>query len=123
MTQNKADTAIQAERCQAKGCNEDAVAIPRLCVPAQGWPIDAHQPLAMVIKLPLCQHHKAKAAAHEFVETEQQRAVFAYMAKGKIGPDYARAFFEWLPLTHPDYLMLKSASDARKAEGESHGNG
>lgn len=100
--------------CERAGCGRPAKWAPKLCVPASGVPIDLHQPLSIVLCLPVCDEHFAEMKAPEFVEDEKMRKLFRTIAdmsvpadqrhiRGPVPPDFARAFFTKLRLDSDEY--------------------
>jgi hypothetical protein len=78
----------------------------RICVPATGWAIEAHQPAALVVGLKLCEDCAGRFDGKQFLRDNQNiREIFEILLQDK--PDFERAFAQALPLDHPDVLMLE----------------
>lgn len=99
--------------CSKTGCAAAATCAPKLCVPAQGVPIDIHQPMTMIIGLPVCAAHFAELKTELFL-TQITRRSFETMARAgkRIAPDFARAFLERIPLNGSEYQTFQRFSYA-----------
>lgn len=98
-------------KCDFKGCSEEATCMPKVNVPAMGWPIDMHQPLSFVIGLTLCDKHFASARIGDFLHDglgtgKSTKEIFRIMARGKIPPDFDQAFLSKCGLNSEEARML-----------------
>lgn len=105
--------------CQWKGCSAPSTHYPKIMIPAKGWPIELHQPLGLLIGLPLCHQHCKEFSVPEFLDhptpngTATNRLIFDYAARGKCDPDYDRGFIQPVRMDSEEVRML---------EGQQHGN-
>lgn len=89
--------------CQSTGCTREATHFPKLCVPAIGWPIDAHQPISAVLGVKLCRDH-AKAFPPANKQTPEVRKAIEAAARmmRKAPPDFARSFIQPIRIDCPE---------------------
>lgn len=112
--------------CCHNGCEAEATCIPKLRIPATGYPIDTHQPLALAMGVALCDEHFETDATIELlapIGVERGiRDVVTIMTRGKVPPDWDRAFVERLPRDSDEYRAINvltstgSLVDADKEE-------
>jgi hypothetical protein len=103
-------------RCMKKSCTHQAQWAPKICVPAQGWPIDCHQPLAMIVGLRLCREHVDALKAEEFfndVVTDIRGALEA-LARTHIRPDFARAFITAVRINSDEFRKFEQLAASRE---------
>lgn len=95
--------------CQRKQCDNMASHNPVLRIPALGVAIPDHEPLAVRIAMPLCQHHAATVKPGEFLAKGSKlraRVLSACKATAKIKPDFKRSYIEVAPLEQsPKYTF------------------
>jgi hypothetical protein len=66
---------------------------PKVCVPAKGWAIDMHQPIGVLVNLPLCKSHFDEFRKDwNWDEAGDLKGMIERMAQGKQPPDFDRAF-------------------------------
>lgn len=89
--------------CKTKECTAVATCLPKLCVPAMYWPIDAHTPLESVLCVPMCEPCAGAMKATDFFSDgpSDLRPVFEFLARGKLPPDFKRAFITTIALDSP----------------------
>lgn len=106
-------------KCNGEKCSSEATHAPLLQIPAEGWPLDMHQPIEMVMGLELCEKHTDEfiGRCDEFKKENPQIGEIAAMtarAAGKWPTDYSRAVFKKVKLTSPEYLKLKRLIEGKK---------
>jgi hypothetical protein len=88
-----------APRCCRKHCGHWAKFVPVIRIPAKGCPIPEHEPIAIVVEVPLCDAHSSTVKAGEFLTPPLRRMVKAQCRQlGKAFPDFSRAFVQRKPL-------------------------
>lgn len=97
--------------CAHTGCGRPATHAPKICVPATGWPIDLHQPLSAILMLKVCRQHVAEAfhPTENFKPGSPLRTVFEVLARGKVPPDFARAFVTPIRLDSDEFQSFERA--------------
>lgn len=116
-------------KCDHRGCLSPARWAPKLCVPAQGIPIDLHKPLSALASLPLCDIHIAEIKAQDMLGgkfdgtalgNEPMKEIFrtTVRAIGGVAPDFDRAFIQKVRLDSDEYSSFKRMLEAQK-KGES----
>lgn len=81
--------------CQRKNCEAPARYLPVIRIPAKGCPLAEHEPLAVIIELPLCERHSNTMKAAEFINQPLRRRVkHACGSLRKAEPDFKRAFVQ-----------------------------
>jgi len=102
--------------CQREGCPAMARWSPRLNVPAQGYALDAHQPMQVILCLKVCDRHMADLSAAELLAGDQLRDVIAAALIGRAPPDYDRAWIERLPCEGGVIDSLDAASARHRGQ-------
>lgn len=88
-----------APRCTRKHCSHWAKFIPVIRVPAKGCPTPEHEPLAVVIEVPLCEYHSNTVKAGEFLTSKLRARVKGLcLSQRKAAPDFKRAFIQRKPI-------------------------
>lgn len=107
--------------CDQVGCKQEAKYAPKICVPAMGWSIAMHQPLAAIMGLKLCEKHCRKFPAKDQFYNEETRetwrTIFEIMARAtgsSIPPDFERAFVTVVRLDSEEFLILERAQHEHK---------
>lgn len=115
-------------KCDFKGCLSPARWTPKLMVPATGWPIDSHVPLAAICDLPLCDIHIAEITAKDMLagdlagtaktKVSPLKEIFRIGAKsvGGVPPDFDRAFIRKVRLDSDEYRAFRRQVDEAKAK-------
>jgi hypothetical protein len=104
--------------CSSKDCGRLAVCVPKIRVPAEGWPIALHQPLTLLMQMPLCQACFDALKIEEFVGDQSDgklRQVIRLGATGRQPPDFARAYFERVSIGSGEYRQFCAMSEKGKA--------
>lgn len=78
-------------QCQSSGCLSRAQYVPKICVPPKGFPVEAHKHCSVIIGVPLCEDHLVICQPEQFLN-RQTRGIIDAFCKGKVPPDYERAF-------------------------------
>jgi hypothetical protein len=79
--------------CQHESCNRPATHAPQLQIPAQGWPIDLHQPVAMFIGVELCKDHATRFGDDfKWSDNLKIKEAVEFITRGRAPPDFERAF-------------------------------
>lgn len=88
-----------APRCDRKNCNAWAKYVPVIRIPAKGCPIPEHDPIAIVIEVPLCEAHSNTVKAGEFLTDKLRKAIkITCNMTHKAAPDFKRAFIQRKPI-------------------------
>lgn len=95
--------------CAHTGCDAPATHCVRICVPAQSWPIDMHQPLQVMLGLRLCHTHACALDVDEMLAGAESslRKVFEIMTRGRCPPDFDRAFVEAVDMAQFDSFVAR----------------
>lgn len=99
-------------KCSKDNCEHSATHYPKIMVPAMGWPIELHKPIGAVLSLALCKDHAKEFSAKEFLDmptpmgNETNKILFEYAAKGKIPPDFDRAYTMAIRMDCKEAIML-----------------
>lgn len=104
-------------KCEHEGCPHEATVAPKVNVPATGWAIDLHQPLAVLFAFKVCRDH--------FEEFKQQftwhgndplrRAIeLAARACHKAAPDFDRVFVSSVKLASDEFAQFERIRQERK---------
>lgn len=102
-------------KCSNSTCKKEAVCAPRICVPAEGVPIDLHKPISMVASLYLCDEHFDSLDVELFIVEPVKELLRGMSAEmGKLTPDFKRAFITRCALNHPHFTALMERREARK---------
>lgn len=106
------------ENCSTKECKHGAKFAPCICVPAQGWPMDAHAHLEAIMLLPLCESCIKEFKVDNFLGPEAtvkgknvMREIFKTLTTGKMPPDFDRAYIKRVSINSKEYLDMKAAKD------------
>jgi hypothetical protein len=91
---------MSEQMCNRQGCTKHAKWAPKLNVPATGWPLHAHKPMAVLGTLMLCDEHMAEITPADMLGGECEgkegmvglKQMFIAATAGKVPPDFARAF-------------------------------
>lgn len=94
--------------CKTTGCLHRAEYLPKVCVPAQGFPVEAGKHMSAIVDVPLCEDCLVNVAGDQFM-TDQLRTVFDKFAAGKVPPDYSRSFVLPVAMTSEEYRRYKAA--------------
>jgi hypothetical protein len=105
-------------KCGDSNCEAEATHMPKICVPATGWPIDQHNPISVVMGLKLCLKHTRAFRAKETLGLKGEhtmRKVIEVMAKsyGGVPPDFARAFVQPISIDSPEGRALEISQKSR----------
>jgi len=108
--------SIATPICSRTGCGAWAACVPKICVPAEGWSIALHQPLSLLLQLPLCDACFAALKVEDFVGEKSDRSLrqVIALAAGRRPPDFGRAFFERVPLGSPEYRKFRAMSERKR---------
>lgn len=88
-----------APRCARKHCNGWAKSVPVIRIPAKGCPTPEHEPIAIVIEVPLCEYHSNTVKAGEFLTVKLRKAIkITCNMTHKAAPDFKRAFIQRKPI-------------------------
>lgn len=106
------------EKCSSKDCPHGAKYAPAICVPAMGWPLEQHDHLEAMMLLPLCESCIKEFKADNFLGPEANvngknamREVFTILTKGKVPPDFDRAYIKHVSINSKEYLDMKAAKE------------
>ncbi len=104
--------------CEHQGCARAATHAPRLNIPAQGWPIDLHQPISMFIGIELCKDHaKTFGDGFKWSDNPKLKEAIEIVSRGKAPPDFDRAFHTVTRLDSDEYRkfgQVRAAPSARR---------
>ena len=79
--------------CAAYGCGAEAIGFVCVNIPAQGHPIDTHQPIQQaLLRLRTCAQHGQGAAGDILDDDVRQGLRLACRLEHKAPPDFDRAF-------------------------------
>lgn len=102
--------------CQREGCTAEAKFAPKICVPAQGHAIDAHQPIGVVVGVKCCPTHLYQFPVQDMIAIGAIR--FALMSlcqsHGRAAPDFARAFVEPVALESAEFAQFEAMRAPRQ---------
>ncbi len=107
-------------KCQEKGCHRFAEFVPRINVPAQGWSVEMHQPLSVIMSLKLCEKHIDGLKAADFLRVGEEKGmarIFEIAAAGKQPPDFDRAWISKVRLTSDEWKTFECMAAKSKADG------
>jgi hypothetical protein len=98
-------------KCAEDTCTLEATHVPKICIPAIGWPIELHQPLSAVMTVPLCLAHARDFRVRETLELRGERTlrrIFELMAQSlkKLAPDFDRAFVVPVSMSSAEFVEL-----------------
>lgn len=110
-------------RCSWDSCEKDATIVPEVNVPAQGYPRDSHQPLSMILGLPVCEEHFKNINLEELLYkggpfNEGLEPVFKAGAAGRQPPDFKRAWLSKIPLDGDKYKNFVKSQEKFAAAQE-----
>lgn len=99
--------------CSREHCAAEARWVPKVCVPATGYPIAGHTPLSCIIGLPLCGACIDTLGVGDLLGPTPQggefREAFA-IAAGRVPPDFSRAFMARVSLNSPEYAAFQAGA-------------
>lgn len=110
-------SASLTPRCNHEGCQADAKWAAKICVPAQGWPIDQHKPLEMILGVGVCETHWPPLDLQPSLSADFQsedpgapslRRVFEFMAAGRCAPDFDRAWLAKVSVNSREFMLATS---------------
>ena len=96
----------EQRKCEATGCVHDAKWAPKINVPAEGWSVEQHQPLQMILGLGLCEPHFVELKIEDYSTSPELRQLFEIMATGKCAPDFARAWFSKVSVNSNEFKLM-----------------
>ena len=90
--------------CMREGCGNAAEIVPKLRVPAAGWPMKFHTPCEVIIGIESCAEHFKEMSAQELL-TDDLRVMFGHMLRGlgKAKADFDRATIEPISMKGSEY--------------------
>lgn len=83
--------------CFEEGCECLATYLPKVCVPARGYPLEVERSAQCIVQFPMCWKHIQEIKMPEFMTPELEE-IFRMMLRNKQPPDFARAWVHHLPL-------------------------
>lgn len=99
--------------CASEGCSHEATHFPKINVPATGFPAIEARSVGVVLALKLCRDCAAtfpSLAQFEPGAPGAIREVIEVMCRGKVPPDFARAFTTAVPLAEGEGLAMDRAT-------------
>lgn len=76
--------------------------IPILEIPAEGFPFDMHDPMRVILFLPICSNHFAILEPTDFLSKRLKKGVVKE-CRGKVPPDFDRARIVPLAMDSPAF--------------------
>lgn len=107
-------------KCATKECKHGAKFIPRICVPAKGWPIDSHEPLSCMMGIEVCESCFKDMKPEMFFGPaldkipNNMRKIFEIGADGKCPPDFDRAYIERVSISSKEYAKYKELTTDKR---------
>lgn len=103
--------------CCHVDCQLEAKWAPKLCVPATGVPIDTHNPLKIIMSIPVCDDHIGEMRAPDFLSHDPRlKGIFEMMARGRAAPDFERAFIQRVSLNSSEYKIFRKQQEEHRAQ-------
>lgn len=94
-------------KCRHKDCPCDAVAAPAINVPAMNMPIHEHDPIHVVLGMPLCLVHLDQCRVDDFlVEGGDLEKMIRIRARGSAEPDFKRAWISRVEFDSEEWRIL-----------------
>lgn len=110
--------------CQRKGCDKQAKFGVKLCVPAMGWSIDQHNPLAVLVGFEVCKEHFDEIIPKEWIKDDRMKELFRIAARARgsdaVPPDFERVFKRSVPIDSKewlDFLKMRAESSGTDKSG------
>jgi hypothetical protein len=102
-------------QCQSSGCLHRAQYVAKLMIPPKGFPIEANKNLSIIIGVPLCEDHLVICVPEQFLNRQTYAIVDAF-TKGKVSPDYERAFILPVDMDSNEYHMWERQRNKGKTQ-------
>lgn len=93
--------------CNRQNCQEPGKWACKINIPAEGWAINSHQPLSMMIGLEVCDTHFTEIKIEDFL-TDDLKELAEKVLEGKQPPDFARAWMSRISINSPEFKKFKS---------------
>ncbi len=91
-------------QCQTTGCITRAQYAPKICVPAKGYAVELNKHVSVIVGLTLCEDHMVTLEPGSLLNRHLV-AIIDGFCRGKVPPDYARAFILPVMLDSNEYRM------------------
>lgn len=78
--------------CSKKDCSRKGEWSVEIKIPAKGYAIESHQPLGIMVSIPLCKDHAAKSDILELLPDLKEKLDATFEGSGLAQPDYERAW-------------------------------
>jgi len=97
-------------KCSIKVCEQTATAAVAISVPATGYEATPENSVKIVLGILLCPHCMGTIKAQEFFGADGRlKSIIELQTKGRVAPDYDRAFITPVALDSDEYKILARA--------------
>ena len=100
-------------KCRYQDCPCQATAAPAINVPAMNMPIPEHDPIHIVLGMPLCDVHLDQCAVSDFITpgSDIEKAV-RIRARGLAEPDFQRAWISRVEFESDEWRVMAKLNPA-----------
>lgn len=104
-------------QCTETGCLHLATHVPKICIPATGWPQDEKRALTMILGVRLCLGHVATFTTAQVMDVPNEKGsslrdilpILARLNGSKIPPDPDRAWIVPLSVNSEEFRSFEQA--------------
>lgn len=109
-------------KCSETGCSHAATHVPKLCVPAMGWPQDETRALSLMLGAPMCRRHCEAFTPDNLLDVPNEKGAtvrndlipaMARLTGSRIPPDCDRAWVVPVRMDSPAYRDFEAIQRKR----------